>query len=271
MSQWLKSHAHEHGYRNLVFVMANTGQENEQTLEFADRCDRHFGLDLHYVEAVVHHNQRKSSTHMEVGIRAAARNGEPFEQMIRKYGIPNKAFPHCTRELKENPIRSFGREYFHGEKYHTAIGIRVDEIDRVSSKAKKMGLVYPLAQKEMLPTSKPVINLYWDNMPFRLELKGYEGNCMACWKKSDLKLRRIAADHPERLRFTMAMEMLYSMVGPEFEKYETTEARRFFRGKRSAADILMEARDPELLREIEDDSQIMPDEACEVFSMCGDD
>ena len=37
MAQWLNNHYEEYGYKNIVFVFANTGLENEQTLEFVER------------------------------------------------------------------------------------------------------------------------------------------------------------------------------------------------------------------------------------------
>ena len=39
---------------DFIFVFANTGLEHEKTLEFVDKCDKHFGLNLVWVEAVVH-------------------------------------------------------------------------------------------------------------------------------------------------------------------------------------------------------------------------
>jgi hypothetical protein len=75
-------------------------------------------------------------------------------EMIKKYGIPNQAFPHCTRETKQVPINKFAKDYFNGEPYWTA-----------------------------QPITKQKINFWWKQQDFRLELKGYQGNCVTCWKK----------------------------------------------------------------------------------------
>ena len=224
MAQWLNNHYREYGYENIVFVYANTGQENEQTLEFAHRCDKYFGLNLHWVEAEVNGLAGEGTKHCRTNFKDASRNGEPFEDVIKKYGIPNQAFPMCTRELKQNPIKSFAKNYFNGEKYHIAIGIRIDEIDRISANAKKMGFIYPLINKDMLPTNKPMVNFYWNAMPFRLELKGYQGNCITCWKKSDKKLYQIAKENPKSFEFMDRMEREYPRVGAEFRK----EARIYY-------------------------------------------
>jgi len=61
MAQWLKNYYREFGYENIVFVFANTGLENEQTLEFVERCDTHFGLKLNWVEALVWQGERKGT------------------------------------------------------------------------------------------------------------------------------------------------------------------------------------------------------------------
>ncbi len=282
MAQWLNNHYERLGYENIVFVFANTGQENEQTLEFANRCDDYFKLNLHWVEAEVNGLIGEGTKHIKTDFNSASRNGEPFEDVIKKYGIPNQAFPMCTRELKQNPIKSFAKNYFNGEKYHIAIGIRIDEIDRLSINAKKMGFIYPLINKDMLPTSKPMVNFYWNEMPFRLELKGYQGNCITCWKKSDKKLYQIAQENPKSFEFMDRMEREYPRVGAEFKKYDNANDRTFFRKNRSAKQILLEAQSWNGV--IHDDSTDLPipitqmslefaddNESCEVFSNCGDD
>ena len=218
MAQWLNNHYEELGYENIVFVFANTGLENEQTLEFVERCDKHFNLNVQWVEADVQQGVRKGTGYYRTDFDNASRKGEPFESMIKKYGIPNQAFPHCTRELKQAPIKAFGKDWFNGEKYHTAIGIRQDEADRMNAKAKEMGFIYPLISSKMIPATKPMINFYWRSMPFRLELKGYQGNCVTCWKKADKKLYQIAQENTKAFEFMADMERKYPRVGFEFEK-----------------------------------------------------
>lgn len=67
----------------------------------------------------------------------------------------------------------------------------------------------------MIPTNKPMINFYWKNMPFRLELKGYQGNCKTCWKKSDKKLYQIAKENPNAFDFMKRMEDKYGNFFPK--------------------------------------------------------
>jgi hypothetical protein len=274
MAQWLNRNYERLGYKNIVFVFANTGEENEHTLEFVEKCDKYFNLNVKWVQARTRIG-RKSTSYWHIDYKTAARNGEPFEEVIQKYGIPNQAAPHCTRELKQNPIKSFARDYFGGAKYHTAIGIRIDEFDRVSPNAKKFGFVYPLVDSAMIPATKKHINFYWSQMPFRLELKGYQGNCKTCWKKSDKKLYQIANEAPSQFDFMATMEEKYGFVGAEFSKdYEGKRERTFFRNNRSAIQILEEAKNWTGI--VKDDSKDyyiqlnldLDGESCEVFSEC---
>jgi hypothetical protein len=281
MAQWLNNHYEEYGYENIVFVFANTGQENEETLEFVEQCDKHFKLNIQWIEADVIHEYRKGTRYYRTDFDNASRNGEPFEQIISKYGIPNQANPQCTRELKGAPISAFGKDWFNGEKYHTAIGIRIDEADRMNDKAKQMGFIYPLINRKMIPASKPMINFYWRSMPFRLELKGYQGNCKTCWKKADKKLYQIAKETPKFFEFMDKMEEKYGNFFPpqRIEKWikegkELPKDITFFRNNRSAKQILEEAKNWN--GKIKNDANeytyqldLLGGDSCEVFSECG--
>lgn len=273
MAQWLDRHAGDHGYENLLFAFANTGLENEETLEFTKRCDNEWGLKTIWVESVVHHGERKGTSYRCVDFNSASRDGEPFEEVIKKYGIPNKAYPHCTRELKERPLRALARDYFNGEPYHTAIGIRSDEFDRVSPKYRENGFIYPLIHAHMIPATKKHINFFWSNQSFRLDLKGYQGNCITCWKKSDKKLFQIAKENTGAFDFMKRMEASFGRVGSEFLNDPDASDRTFFRGKRSTSDILSQSESWEGV--IIDDTQdinfqldLFQNESCEVFSEC---
>ena len=274
MAQWLLKHKQDE--YEMVFVFANTGQENEETLEFVDKCDKEFNLNVVWVEAVAHHGERKGCTHKIVDFKTASRRGEPFEDIIKKYGIPNQTFPHCTRETKLAPITSFAKEYFGTRKYYTAIGIRIDEADRMNAKYKEKRILYPLIFKDFIQMTKPKINFYWNTMPFRLKLKGYQGNCKTCWKKSDKKLYTIAQESPEYFDFMNNMEEKYPRVGAEFKKDETSVDRVFFRKHRTAKDIINESENFKGM--VVDDAQIYgieldffdDTESCDVWSNCGD-
>jgi 3'-phosphoadenosine 5'-phosphosulfate sulfotransferase (PAPS reductase)/FAD synthetase len=225
----------------MLVVFANTGQENEQTLEFVRDCDQHFNFGTVWLEAVVQHGERKSSGHRIVTFETASRDGEPFEEMIRKYGIPNRDNPHCTRELKLNAMKSYLRAVGWTD-YTTALGIRPDEFRRVdeeqfrlANQGEKVRLAYPLVDR--FYADKQDVNDWWEDQPFNLRLLEHEGNCKWCWKKSFAKHARLLAERPEVYTFPARMEALYPRVGAEFGKDPSALSRVFFRERTSTLDL----------------------------------
>lgn len=231
-------------YDDIKVVFANTGQENEETLVFVDKVARLWNIDIVWVEAVVHPGVRKAPTHRIVTFETADRTGRPFEDHIAKYGIPNYKFKDCTRGLKLRPIESYLRSVgWEVGSYDSAVGIRADEADRMSSQAKSRRLKYPLLSE--FPTSKPMVNTFWQAQPFRLELKGYQGNCKWCWKKSFRKHITLILEDPAVYDFPRRMEATYGLVGAEFQKTPEQQLkplpagyrRVFFRGNVDTAGL----------------------------------
>jgi hypothetical protein len=241
----------------LIFVFANTGQEHEKTLEFVDRCDREWGLGVVWVEAVVHEG-RKGCTHKVVRFETASRKGERFESVIAKYGIPNKSYPHCNRELKLNPMRSYIKS-IGWEDEPVAIGIRADEPKRLRADANDAGIVYPFAH--WWPTDKQDVLSWWEDQPFDLDLLEREGNCVWCWKKSEKKHFANIASHPEWYDFPRRMEAIYGSAKPK------RGDQVFFRGALSTDDLFRHAGavefDPRYLASEEETGSCS--ESCEAF------
>lgn len=221
---------------NFKYIFANTGKEREETLEFNKLCALHFNIDLIWVEAIIHHNKRKSCTHKIVNYDIASRNGEPFIEMMKKYGIPNITSPHCTRELKKNPIKSYIKSIY-GNDYEIAIGIRQDEFDRISIDRKKEKLIYPLIT--YFPTTKITINDFWQKQPFRLNLKSYEGNCDYCFKKSIRKLQTLILEDNQlgRINWWEKMEKRF-----EHHRQDKKKIHRFFRGNLTVQELIEQSK-----------------------------
>lgn len=240
MTKWLLDNKKD-DYDEIVITFANTGQENEETLEFIKRCDDEWNLGVVWLEAVVNPELGKGTKHKIVNFETASRNGEPFEDYIKKHGIPNMSRPKCTGELKLSPMRSYLRSIgWKKGTYNTAIGIRIDEMDRVSSKMKQERIIYPLI--EYTKATKEMIELWWNKQPFGLDLLEHQGNCKWCWKKSKRKLLTLAADTPEIFDFPARMERLYGLNGPGIT--EDSEPRVFFRGNTSTLQLLEMSKQP---------------------------
>src|SRR5690606_30559195 len=96
--------------------------------------------------------------------------------------------------------------------YDTAIGIRNDELDRVDPRYREKRLWYPLAFEN--PMTKPDINAFWKGMGFRLQLRGYQGNCKWCWKKSLRKHITLIRESPEIYDVPRELERRYGHINP---------------------------------------------------------
>lgn len=229
MAKWIKDNFER--THDVIYIYANTGREHEKTLEFIDLCDNEWSLGVVWVEAEVYAG-RIGTGHRVVNFETAARytDPRPYEEMIKKYGIPNRNYPHCTRELKQAPMYSYLKSIgWKKGDYQVAIGIRADEFDRISVNAKRDGLVYPLVKMGI--TKQDVLS-WWKGQDFDLDLPEHLGNCMDCWKKSDRKLFTAIRDIPDLWEFPMRMEKEYANAGAGLGP------RVFFRGGRSAEQML---------------------------------
>lgn len=236
MTKWLLDNLDMNQYETKV-VFANTGREREETLEFIHNCDLHFGFGTIWVECITNLEHGKGVAARIVTYETASRNGEPFEESIKKHGISNVKRPFCTRELKTRTINAYMRA-IGWKKYHRAIGIRIDETDRINPNYKKERIIYPLVS--MVPMRKADIFSFWEQQPFTLNLKPYQGNCDCCFKKSLRKLLTIAKEEPQRFDWWVAMERKYGEYVPESQKHnpKAIPPFHFFRGNVSASEIL---------------------------------
>lgn len=271
-------------YDHIAVVFANTTEENEETLVFVDLCDRllfaPFGVRVVWIEGLQRHGERKAPDVRVTDFAGARRNGEAFEDYVRKYGIPNSKFKGCTRSMKRRPIERYAAETLGWpvNSYDLAIGIRADELDRQSADRDQRRIIYPLISE--WPTTKPQINSWFAAHPFRLQLKGYQGNCRTCWKKSFRKLMTIADEAPHKFDFMAAMEAEYGLTGPEFRHDPATRIsplppgyrRTFFRENKSVGDIfamLAERKAAGTFNPADDDAVVF-DPELDVAGGCGE-
>lgn len=189
-------------------IFSNTGREMPQTLDFVQEVSDRWSVPITWVEyrpekplfAVVNHN-------------SAARDGEPFEDMIKKYSVgrylPNQQMRYCTQELKVRVAKRF-LVSVGWKNWMAGIGIRADEPRRVRREKQKERWQrwYPLADAGV---SKADIAAFWGAQPFDLRLqtingKAALGNCDGCFLKSEAHLAMLARDHAERHAWWERME-----------------------------------------------------------------
>lgn len=259
--------------REIVICFANTGKEEEETLRFVDAVDRNFcqprGYKVHWLEAIIHHGERKAPTAKEVTYETASRAGEPFEEAIKKYGIFNKSYPNCTGRLKSEPMNWWVRNVIGWEKgsYETAIGIRADEIDRVSARKDDNRWIYPLVEWGF---RKRDVSQYMERFDWDLKLPGdHWGNCDVCWKKSFRKLMTRAQEDESVFDWWAEMEEKYGHIT---RGKSQSENRVFFRDKKSAKDIVKMSKEENFKPYVDEkyDDPDMFDRWWDVGSGCGE-
>ena len=184
MKEWYPDH-------DIVYGMANTSKEKPESLEFMQNCADHFGFNLVWIEAVINKQKGVGTGYRVVQYKDLKRNGEIFAEGIPVYGIPSRVNKWCNRDLKKIPMTKFCNDYFNGQPYSVAIGIRTDEIDRVSSKYKENNIFYPLIENKVDSRER---NKFWKNQPIQIRIKAYQGNCDFCFEKS---LRKLMTIHSE--------------------------------------------------------------------------
>lgn len=219
--------------RDIVVIFANTGQEQEATLEFIHQCDKQLNFNTIWVEALVYPEQRRGTYFTQVNFNTASRNGEPYVAVIKKYGIPNLAFLHCTRELKQRPITKYIRTFhFDHGKGEVAIGIRADESSRKPNEQTRLmwDTIYPLIDWNI---DKQDVNDFWEMQPFNLNLQEHQGNCKWCFKKSFKKHGLLVKESPEIYEFPKRMEIEYGKCGSGAKN-----GRVFFRGNRNTQQLI---------------------------------
>lgn len=253
------------GESEIVVVFANTGLEHPATLDFVNACDKAFRWGVVWVEAEVNPEPGIGTRARVVTYETASRAGEPFRAMCAKFGIPNAARPRCTTVLKYEVLNAYlRRQVGWKDGFTTAVGIRADELDRVTERGLTNGYIYPLVDWGV---KKQRILDYWKKQKFDLTIPEHYGNCITCWKKTDRKLYTIAQDNPELFKPFLDMESDFALSGSYAQA--TGKAQTFYRKHRSTADILRAAQDmPETNRFV--DTNHVFDDILDIGAACGE-
>lgn len=244
----------------ILVIFANTGEENEETLIFVRNVSQYLNINIVWLEYNGHRSfkivdfETAYRSHDLIEIANKWQN-HPFRKYVEEYGLPNRNNPECTRELKIRTIERYLSSIGWTPKTRIkAIGIRADEIDRIGSQW------YPLVTWGII---KPMVNYKWSKMPFRLELKGYQGNCKTCWKKGIRKLVTLYRENPYQFAFFKQLEEEYGYFIPKtkLEKAKKEGRKiefpiRMFRENRSVDDISFMSLDPRIENAIDDTKEV---------------
>lgn len=207
--------AHDGKLPEDTFVcFANTGKEDEATLKFVHDCEVNWNVEIDWLEYV-------PGGFKKVCFDDAARNGEPFEALIKKKNyLPNPVARFCTEELKVKTINRF-LEWMEVEAT-TMVGIRADE-PRRTAKLRQRGLLIPLVDAGI--TQKHVQD-FWKTQNFDLGLPFRDGitplgNCDLCFLKGPNQILGLIKDKPERAVWWAKQE---EYVGATFRKDQPSYA-----------------------------------------------
>jgi 3'-phosphoadenosine 5'-phosphosulfate sulfotransferase (PAPS reductase)/FAD synthetase len=194
---------------------ANTGKEEEATLQFVNDCSVNWSVPVTWIEYVSH--EEADRRFKKVTYETASRNGEPFEEVIRHYGkLPNPINKSCTAELKIRAVARYLKS-IGWEEWTAMVGIRADEQRRAAKLRADRKAETPIAPLAMDGVDIAQIEAFWATQPFKLELttfngKTLAGNCDLCYLKPAGQILSLIQEKPMRAVWWAKMEMLAATI-----------------------------------------------------------
>ena len=238
IKEWYPDH-------NIIFAMANTSKESIESLAFMNECDNLYNLKIKWIEADFH-DKGVGVTAKVVSYKNLKTKGEIFETGIKKLGIPSNVNKWCNRDMKLTPLKKYADSVFGLNNYSIAVGLRIDEIDRVRKDYKDNNVFYPLMDNKI---SKKERNKFWDNEPIKITIPAYKGNCDLCFEKSNRKLMTIIKEEPDKAIWWDSMIKKYSHIekenSPSYnDLLKENNGMTFYRGYKTIDDLVEMAQQP---------------------------
>jgi 3'-phosphoadenosine 5'-phosphosulfate sulfotransferase (PAPS reductase)/FAD synthetase len=204
--------------KEAIVCFANTGKEEEATLQFVNRCSKEWDVPITWLEYA--DAAEVKDRFRQVTFETASRDGEPFEALIlkRKY-LPNPVSRFCTVELKVRTIHRYLKANGWTE-WDSMIGIRADEQRRL---AKIGNQDYGKHEEKLAPLgrvgiTKELVGEFWRSQPFDLELPNMNGvtkhgNCDLCYLKPAGQVLSLIQEKPSRAIWWAKMEQTIQSTG----------------------------------------------------------
>ena len=238
IKEWYPDH-------NIIFAMANTSKESIESLAFMNECDNLYNLKIKWIEADFH-DKGVGVTAKVVSYKNLKTKGEIFETGIKKLGIPSNVNKWCNRDMKLTPLKKYADSVFGLNNYSIAVGLRIDEIDRVRKDYKDNNVFYPLMDNNI---SKKERNKFWESQPIKIDIPAYKGNCDLCFEKSNRKLMTIIKEEPDTAIWWDTMIKKYSHIpkenSPSYnDLLKQNNGMTFYRGYKTIKDLVKMAEQP---------------------------
>lgn len=207
-------------------IFANTGKEEEATLEFVRDCGKAWGIEITWLE------YSNGPSFQIVSFQSASRDGAPFESVIAQRGgtLPNPISRYCSSEMKTRTMHRYIRQHLGWDEWDTMIGIRADEPRRAT---KFVSNPHPETKDEFVRVplhhagvSSADVGEFWKSQQFDLRLpnikgKTMHGNCDLCFLKPASQVASLIKEKPDRAIWWAAQE--------EKAKTRANADGRFFR------------------------------------------
>ena len=171
------------------YVFMDTGAEHPKTYDFIRNIVSVWGVPITCIRMKAM-PMNKGVSYTVIDANELKPDLVPFRDMLKKYGAPDVARPHCSNKMKERPYQKYCKDTF-GKDYITWLGIRADEPNRLGD---KKGIRF-LA--ELTNASKQDVLNWWADQPFDLGISEHLGNCVFCVKKGLGKVNLALRDEPE--------------------------------------------------------------------------
>ena len=238
IKEWYPDH-------KIIFAMANTSKERLESLAFMNKCDNLYNLKMKWIEAEFH-DKGVGVTAKVVSYNNLKTKGEIFEAGIKKLGIPSNVNKWCNRDMKLTPLKKYADNVFGLNNYSIAVGLRIDEVDRVRKDYKENNVFYPLMDYKI---SKKERNKFWENQPIKIDIPAYKGNCDLCFEKSNRKLMTIIKEEPDTAIWWDTMIKKYSHIpkenSPSYnDLLKENNGMTFYRGYNTIQDLVKMAEQP---------------------------
>ena len=209
-----------------IVCFANTGKEDEATLQFVRDCQNNWNIPIVWLEYLSYKDDEPRF--QQVNFETASRNGEPFKALIVKRGyVPNPVARFCTVELKVRTIHRYLKSIGWTE-WDSMLGIRADEQRRL---AKIGNQDYGKHEEKVAPLgsagiTKGDVGKFWAEQSFDLGLPNnngvtMHGNCDLCFLKGGSQILSLIAEKPERAKWWIEIEELGLASKPSGAHFRT--------------------------------------------------
>lgn len=171
-----------------IVLFCDTGREHPGTYDFIKRFEINEHIPI-----------TKISFPGKIFDWAIHNQQHPFQDMLKKKDykrIPNRMMRSCTEELKVNTAKRYLKS-IGVIRFTNFIGFRFDEplrVNRHIEKFKKVITSFPLYEMKI---TKQIINDFWAQKGYTLEIPSILGNCDLCFMKGKNVIISILRNNPE--------------------------------------------------------------------------